>query len=164
MSTQEPIVQALEALRTKRGAIDTAIEALELAIEALQVVDSAPSLTRVLEAHQQRDAQLLATSEPLLRSRDVMKQPAAPDAERPAARARVAKSRPASSSPRLEAVLRFLRANNGLGTSKQLRAAMPSEPGLNDAQREDAYQNTMTKLRVKGLVARTGDTWSLVQS
>src|SRR6185369_14620275 len=67
-----------------------------------------------------------------------------------------------AATARADAILAALKRNDGLGTSKVLRAAMPKEPGLNEEQRDDAYRNTMTRLKSRGLINRTGDTWSLV--
>ncbi len=60
-----------------------------------------------------------------------------------------------------EAVLSFLRKHNGVARFKELIAVMPKEPGQSDAQRESGCRNAVQRLRVKGVIGRTGDTWSL---
>ncbi len=67
----------------------------------------------------------------------------------------------ALSQARMDAVLKALRMNGGVSTSKQLRAVMPKEPTLTEKQRAAAFSNTMTRLKGKGVVGRTGDTYSL---
>ncbi len=68
----------------------------------------------------------------------------------------------AETNVRQNAVLDYLKRHDGIATRTVLKAAMPKEPGLNDEQRDAAYRNTMTRLKAKGLIDRTGDTWSLV--
>jgi hypothetical protein len=68
----------------------------------------------------------------------------------------------ANAAARSDAVVAFLRRNAGVATSKALRAAMPSEPQLTDEQRTRAFSNTLTRLKAKKILGRTGDTWSLV--
>lgn len=64
---------------------------------------------------------------------------------------------PAGSSDREEAVLRQLRRNSGVATGKELRAALRITEDDNKA-----FQNALTRLKGKGAIARTGQTWSLV--
>jgi len=78
-------------------------------------------------------------------------------------------TKPAQTGPRAdtaaareEAILTALKRNDGVASSKILRAAMPKEPKLDDDQRTAAYRNCLHRLKVKGLIDRTGDTWSLV--
>ena len=97
-----------------------------------------------------------------------------PMGARPPQPRRKAASRPPASKPttptaaadvveaRDAAIRTALKRNDGLATSKLLRAAMPKEPSMNDEQRDDAFRNTMTRLKRKGEIDRTGDTWSLV--
>lgn len=64
---------------------------------------------------------------------------------------------------RERALLTFLRLGAGFASSKELRKAMPHEPDLTTPkQRGDAFRNTVYKLKQKGQIGRTGDTWSLV--
>lgn len=68
----------------------------------------------------------------------------------------------AQSAARDEAILGALRRSHGVGTSKDLKAALPKEAGQSDEQRRAAFSNTMTRLKNTNRVGRTGDTWSLV--
>lgn len=61
---------------------------------------------------------------------------------------------------REDAILTGLKRQGGMATSKVLRAMMPKESELNDDQRDAAYRNTLTKLKQRGVIGRTGDTWS----
>lgn len=60
------------------------------------------------------------------------------------------------------AILKCLERTEGIAKFSLLKAAMPKEPDLDAAQQDDAYRNTMTRLKKKGLIGRTGDVWSLV--
>lgn len=67
----------------------------------------------------------------------------------------------AASNERKASILAFLRRNGGVGTAKEIQAALPKEPGLTADQRVRAFGNTMQRLKASGQVGRTGDTWSL---
>ena len=67
-----------------------------------------------------------------------------------------------ATAPRDAAILDYLKLHDGIATRKLLKAAMPKEVGLSEEQRQAAYRNTMSRLKAKGLVDRTGDTWSMV--
>ena len=62
---------------------------------------------------------------------------------------------------RERAIVRIMRANGNVSTGKELRDRMPREEGMDDEEHSSMVRNTLTKMRVKGLVGRTGDTWSL---
>lgn len=59
-----------------------------------------------------------------------------------------------------ELLLAALRRNGGVGTAKELRKAIPAK-GLTDEQVGKAFTNAMYRLKSRGLVDRTGHTWSL---
>lgn len=83
---------------------------------------------------------------------------------KPAKVAKVRQSSPPSDAAmaREQAILTTLKRNDGVASSKLLRAGMPKEAGLTDDQRTAAYRNCLHRLKVKGMIDRTGDTWSLV--
>lgn len=60
------------------------------------------------------------------------------------------------------AVLGALKRSGGMAMGRDLLAAFVREPGWDEGQRKGAFRNTMTKLKAKGIVGRTGETWSLI--
>lgn len=85
-------------------------------------------------------------------------------ARRPGAAVRTSGKAPRSEPTieRDEAILDALRRNDGMAVARDLQRAMPKESGLTDEQRDAAYRNSMSRLKARGLIGRTGDTWSLV--
>lgn len=61
------------------------------------------------------------------------------------------------------AVLAALNRNGGLAMIRQLRGALPAgDPVKGSPVEETAISNALVRLKAKGKVARTGDTWSIV--
>jgi hypothetical protein len=147
------VAAAIVELQGKRASLVHELTVIEQAIEVLERV--APPVHIAAQTIQRPIGDDEPANEP-----NEPDEPAAAPAARPA---QTMAERFGQRKPeRSDAILKFLRSNNGLGTNAQLRKAMPKEPGLTDDQRDMAFRNTMTKLRTKGLVARTGQTWSLV--
>jgi hypothetical protein len=133
---------ALDELTARRDALNGVIATLQEVLGTVSQTPTAPSTPpsrRVTAAKPRRQSPPARVTKPTQ---------VGPRAELAAARD--------------QAILSALKRNDGLGTSKLLQAAMPKEPGLNAEQKDDAYRNTMTRLKNKGLIGRTGDTWSLV--
>jgi hypothetical protein len=63
-----------------------------------------------------------------------------------------------------KALLACLDRHGGIATMSQLRSALPvTDPARDDeAQRDQAVTFALRRLRLKGVLARTGDTWSRV--
>jgi hypothetical protein len=61
-------------------------------------------------------------------------------------------------------ILRLINVNNGVATMSELRARFPKrDPAAADEhQRDEALRNSLLRLKARGLIARTADTWSLV--
>jgi hypothetical protein len=61
------------------------------------------------------------------------------------------------------AVLAALNRNGGLAMIRTLRKALPpGDPATTPAAVDDAVKNALLRLKAKGQVERTGDTWSIV--
>lgn len=62
-----------------------------------------------------------------------------------------------------KAVQRFLERHDGVARQKELLAAIPADdPAKTPDAKADALKQALTRLRFKGAIGRTGDTWSLV--
>ena len=131
----------------KRDALTTLIDALQVLIGDTPAPTPAPAPASALPPP-------MGARSPQPRRKAASRPPASKPTT-PTAAADVVEARDA-------AIRTALKRNDGLATSKLLRAAMPKEPSMNDEQRDDAFRNTMTRLKRKGEIDRTGDTWSLV--
>lgn len=62
-----------------------------------------------------------------------------------------------------EAVLRFLNRHDGVATHKALLAALPADdPATTPDAKALALKQALARLRFKGVIDRTSDTWSVV--
>lgn len=131
----EPIQAALAALQQKRDEIDAAIAALQVVI-----------------GHDDTSVEPVRET-PTPERRKVSKP-----------RQVVTRTRSTGGAQQAyeDAILKHLRRHGGVAMGKELRAAMPKVDGLDDEKRAKALQNALYRLKVKGEIARTGQTWSLV--
>jgi hypothetical protein len=62
-----------------------------------------------------------------------------------------------------KALLACIDRNGGLALMSQLRGALPKgDPANADGTRDQAVKHALTRLKLKGILGRTGDTWSRV--
>lgn len=137
---------------------------LQMAREALEgrrvaLVEAIAALDRVLVNGEPPDAvRDIASARPRRGKVKVARRPSAVRAAKKTVRA----ERVSPFTAREDAIMSLLHRNDGVATSAMLRKAMPKEPDLTEEQRDAAYRNTMSKLKHRGVLGRTGDTWSLV--
>lgn len=74
----------------------------------------------------------------------------------------VSKTDLASVEARDAAILKYLRNHDGVASTEQLKSALPKEPALTADQFGAALHAALVRIKAKGLIGRTGDTWSLV--
>ena len=135
----EPLIAAVTELRARRDAIDHAIATLESLINQ-------PFRPATVTAPPPRPA----------KPTPVQRQP-----KTRITRAATAIGVDRHVAARDEAILTALK-RLGMTRRDKLITCMPKEPGRSEEQRQVAFRNTLTRLKVKGLIDRTGDIWSLV--
>lgn len=143
MTTPKYVHDAIALLQRERQTAQGQLDAIELCLANLTRIWSldAPEVT---EARVQPERRTYTRRKPKAVTH-------APEPEAGAA---------SETAARDEALLVALRRNGGVGTAKELRKAIASK-GLTEEQVGKAVANSMYRLKQRGLVDRTGHTWSL---
>lgn len=141
MTRPPAIAAAITALEEERRPLAARLDALDLALSNLR-----QAFPHEAPAERQKARKATAARKPVGRKK----------AQKPAAEA------PSAANGRRDELLRRLRMNKGVGTSKELRASISAYAAMSDAEAAKAFSNDMYRLKAAGLVNRTGHTWSLV--
>lgn len=140
--TEAAAEMLLGRLIVKRTAIDLAIDETKLLIGDISGRREPPAPV----ASQPRPAKVAAAPRKSRRS---------PDSVR---------SENAAIEERDHSIMKALREAGGLASSRTLRRSITFDASMSESQQGAAFRNTVQRLKKKGLIDRTGNTWSLVTS
>lgn len=132
------VTDAIDALRARRFRIDTAIQALlDLDDNNLLSAETQRSVATLARLSKLQEAEFASTATP-----------------RRATQRRPGPTQQPESVAQDDAIVMALRKRGGVATGRELRTDLKVDD-------DTAFQQRLTRLRLKGIIGRTGLTWSL---